>query len=91
MVRPHKKRNIIFNPKVVYYKPAGIPLRDLKEVSLGLDEMEAVRLCDYEDLSQKKSAEKMHVSQPTFNRILSRARKKISRAIIEGKAVRIKF
>ena len=89
MVRPHKKRNIVFNPEVVYYKPAGIPLRELKEVSLGLDEVEALRLCEHKGLSQKESAKKMQVSQPTFNRILSKARKKISTAIIKGYAIRV--
>jgi len=80
----------MFNPEVVYYKPAGIPLRELEEVSLEMDEVEALRLCDKEGLSQGDAANKMKISQPTFNRILSRARSKISEAIIDGKAIRVK-
>ncbi len=90
MVRPHKKRNIVFSPEAVYYKPAGIPLRELEEEQLELDEVEALRLCDYKDLSQKESAKKMNISQSTFNRILSKARKKVSTAIVEGKAIKVK-
>ena len=41
------------------------------------------------DRLQEKAAEKMKVSQPTFSRILKNARKKISEAIIKGKAIKI--
>ena len=54
-----------------------------------MEEFEAVRLKDYKGLDQNECAKKMEVSQPTFHRLLSSARKKISGAIIEGKAIRI--
>lgn len=90
MVRPNKKRKIIFAPEVVYYKPAGVPLRNLKEINLNLDELEAIRLCDYKGLKQEEAADKMKVSQSTLFRILKKGRKKISRALIEGKAIKVK-
>jgi predicted DNA-binding protein (UPF0251 family) len=79
-----------FEPEVTYFKPAGIRLIELGEVNLTREEHEAVRLKDYEALEQKKAAEKMNISQPTFNRVLNSARKKIAEALVNGKAIRIK-
>lgn len=89
MPRPIRCRRIRFNPDVTYFKPRGIPLRQLDEVILGIDEFEAVRLKDLEGLEQEACAKKMNVSQPTFHRIVLSARKKIAEAIIKGKAIRI--
>ena len=89
MVRPRKFRNIWFSPEVTYYKPAGIPARMLEEVVLTKEEVESLRLKDYENLDQEAASKKMKISQPTFNRTLTSARKKISEALIDGKAIRI--
>ena len=89
MPRPRKTRRIWFKPDVTYYKPAGIPVRELESVSLTKEEIEALRLKDVEGLSQEDAAERMHISQPTFNRALTSARKKVSEAIIKGKAIEI--
>lgn len=80
---------IRFSPDVIYFKPRGIPLRYLTEVVLNSDEIEAVRLYDAEGKDQKNAAVKMHVSQPTFARILKVAHRKIGDALITGKAIRI--
>ncbi len=56
-------------------------------IKLSLDELEAIRLADVEDLSQIEAARIMGVSQPTFYRILKSARKKIGKALIEGKRI----
>ena len=53
------------------------------------DELETLKLKDYDNLLQEEAAKKMGVSQPTFQRILSSARQKVTSAIIEGKAVKI--
>jgi predicted DNA-binding protein (UPF0251 family)/predicted Fe-Mo cluster-binding NifX family protein len=76
-------------PGVTYFKPAGVPLRLLKENRLSLDEIEAIRLRDIEQLEQVECATKMGVSRPTFQRILSGARNKITDSIINGKALKI--
>lgn len=89
MVRPRRRRRIFCNPNVTYFKPQGIPLRDLEEIEIALDEFEAVRLKDLEGIEQAKCAEKMNISQPTFHRLVISARKKISDAIINGKAIKI--
>lgn len=65
-------------------------MSDLEEVELAMDELEALRFCDFMDLDQTKAAEKMKISQSTLQRILTSARKKVAEALIEGKAIKIK-
>jgi len=89
LVRPRIPRRIDFEPETTYFKPAGIPLRVLEEVVLSFEEVEALRLKEVEGLSQTESAKKMKISQPTFFRILSTARKKTAEAMIKGKAIKI--
>lgn len=71
------------------FKPAGIPGRMLDEVIITLDELESVRLADFEGLYQERAAELMGVSRPTFGRIVEAARRKIADALIHGKVLRI--
>ena len=89
MSRPPKCRRVAFMPGVTYFKPAGIPLRFLGEVRLSIEEAEAVRLKDLEDLEQEQCAEKMGISRPTFQRVLATARQKIADALLNGKVIRI--
>ncbi|MFC1663624.1 DUF134 domain-containing protein [Patescibacteria group bacterium] len=89
MVRPIKPRRINFSPNVTYFKPRAVPLSILDEVDLGVDEVEAIRLCDFKGQDQVKAAKKMKVSQSTLQRILASAHKKIAEALIEGKAIKI--
>ena len=58
MVRPRLCRRVRFNPDITYFKPRGIPLRELEEVILLVDEYEAVRLKDLEGLEQEECAKK---------------------------------
>jgi predicted DNA-binding protein (UPF0251 family) len=74
---------------VYYFKPRGIPLVNLEEVSVRLDELEAIRLADYEGLYHEDAAQKMKISRATFGRILDEARHKVAEAIIIGKALRV--
>lgn len=90
MVRPRVCRRISFNPSVTYFKPRGVPLRDLDEVLIMHDELEALRLKDLDELDQSDCAKKMNISQPTFHRLVLSARKKVSHALINGKAIKIK-
>ena len=62
---------------------------ELTEVSLLLEEYEALRLADVKGLYQIKAAVSMGVSRATFGNILSSARKKVSDALINGRALRI--
>ncbi len=89
MPRPRLRRRISFSPEVEYFKPQGVPLRSLDCVYLTREEVEALRLKNIEDFDQIESAKKMQTSQSTFQRILKSAHKKISVALIQGKAIRI--
>jgi len=89
MPRPPKCRRVTYMPEVTYFKPAGIPLRDLEEVRMSIEEAEALRLKDLEGLEQEQGAGKMNVSRPTFQRILASARQKIADVLLNGKAIRI--
>jgi len=90
MVRPIKKRKVIFDPNVVYFKPRAVPLAELEEMDLGIDELEALRLCDLKKIEQAKAAKRMKISQSTLSRVLISARKKVTEALTEGKAIKIK-
>lgn len=89
MPRPVQPRTIEFVPRVVFFKPAGIPRVELEEVALTLDELEAVRLADLNGLYQETAAPKMDISRSAFARILESARKKIADALIHGKSLKL--
>jgi predicted DNA-binding protein (UPF0251 family) len=89
MPRPRCPRCISFSPTATYFKPAGIPLRELAEVGLGADELEALRLADVEDLYHAEGARRLGVSRQTFDRIVRAARRKVAKALVEGLALRL--
>ena len=89
MPRPLCPRRIAHRPPATYFKPAVIPLRDLQEIELGADELEAVRLADVEDLYHTAAARKLGVSRQTFDRIVRRARMKVAAALVHGQALRV--
>jgi predicted DNA-binding protein (UPF0251 family) len=89
MGRPHIKRCVEYNPGVSYFKPRGIPMDQLEEIRLKVDEREALRLADLEGLSQEESGRRMGVSRATFGRIVERARKIVADALINGKAIHV--
>ncbi|MEM3556021.1 MAG: DUF134 domain-containing protein [Candidatus Micrarchaeia archaeon] len=89
MVRPKKCKMVYAEPGVTYFKPRAIPLIDLKEVELSVEEFEAIRLKDYEGLEQVQVAKRMGISQPTLHRLLDSARMKIAEALTKGKAIKI--
>ena len=89
MVRPTKLRNVEFFPEGTYFIPSGKPKCEIEEINLKVEELEALRLKDIEDLKQEECAEKMEVSRQTFQNILNSARKKVALALTEGNAIRI--
>ncbi len=64
-------------------------MRQLDYVTLFADELEAFRLIDYKGLDQEGAAKQMQVSRITVQRIYKSARRKIAKAFIEGKAIRM--
>ena len=89
MPRPRLRRHLQFDPEVTFYKPNGIPLKQLKIMELTHEEWESLRLKNVEELSQIQAAEEMNTSQSTFQRIYTSAQKKVSTAIISGMAIKI--
>lgn len=89
MVRPHKERRVEKLPPITHYKPVGIPLHDLEEIILTIEEMEALRLADIEQLDQAGAAASMEISRPTFHRIINLAHQKIAAALWQGQALRV--
>ncbi len=64
-------------------------MRELEEVVLFPDELEALKLYEVDGLEQVDASEKMKISQPTFARLLGSANKKVAEAIIKGRAIKI--
>ncbi|MDD2555019.1 MAG: DUF134 domain-containing protein [Syntrophaceticus sp.] len=89
MPRKRRKCRVEFLPPATYYKPAGIPLRELDEIALSVEEFEALRLKDLDRLEQVQCAERMGIARTTFQRILYSARSKIAEAFVKGNALRI--
>lgn len=89
MPRPPIPRFVERVPQITYFKPAGVPLRQLEEVALTVDELEALRLKDLEGLEQEEAAERMGIARTTFRRVLVSARSKIADALVHGKAISI--
>ncbi len=89
MPRPKCCRHICGVPDAIYFKPRGIPSAELEEVILTLDEYEAIRLADFEQLYQAQAAIRMNISRQTFGRIIESAHKKIADVLISGKALKI--
>ncbi len=89
MPRMKCHRRIGNTPGTSYFKPAGIPMIHLQEVSLEPDEVEAIRLADLEGLYHEEAASRMGISRQTFGRILEGARRKSAEALIMGKAIKI--
>jgi predicted DNA-binding protein (UPF0251 family) len=87
--RPFCCRRIAGKPAASIFKPIGVPVTELDEVVMTLDEFEAIRLADLDGLYQEAAAGQMNVSRPTFSRIVDSARKKIADALVHGKALRI--
>lgn len=89
MSRPRCCRKIVGQPACKLFKPMGLPTAGLEVVELSLDEYEAIRLADHEDLYQEQAAGRMGVSRQTFGRTIEQARRKVARALVLGLALAI--
>lgn len=88
-MRPRKKRLIRSNPLSRFYKPQGVPMREMEVIPLKDEEWEAIKLADYKGLNHEEAAELMGVSRPTFSRLIASARKVVASALVEGAALEI--
>lgn len=69
------------------FKPTGIPMDKLPRIELDSDELEALKLCDYDGLFQAQAGERMGVSRGTVQRLLVTARRKVAATLVEGAAL----
>lgn len=87
-MRARKRRRIGQLPKLNYFTPLGN--KETEEVIiLTLDELESLRLADMQGMYHEDAAKLMGISRATFGRILEDARRKVSEAVIQGKALRV--
>jgi predicted DNA-binding protein (UPF0251 family) len=69
------------------FKPKSIPLSQLARINIGHDEMEAIKLVDFEHMRQADAAKKMGISPATIQRMVEATREKLVKALIEGHAI----
>jgi predicted DNA-binding protein (UPF0251 family) len=87
MPRPKKPRFVSGYPSLTAFVPEGVPVTG--EVYLSVEELESVRLSDFEGLDQEAAANLMEVSRQTYGRILTHAHSVISEALVTGKVLRV--
>lgn len=89
MARPIKCRRVDFFPDHNYFVPVGVSKCKLEDMELKVEELEAMRLKDIENLNQDECAKRMEISRQTFQNVIDSARKKVAIALTEGKAIHI--
>ncbi|CAB50171.1 DUF134 domain-containing protein [Pyrococcus abyssi] len=84
--RRRKRRMIGFLPQVRHFYPA-IPPVSIRQppIIMTYEEFEALRLVDYEGLTQEEAGKRMGVSRGTLWRALTSARKKVAQMLVEGR------
>ena len=89
MARPKLPRNICGSPPNSCFKPNGIPMSELEQLELALDEFEALRLVDLEGLQQQEAAAVMGISRQTLANLVKSARRKMVDCLVNGKALKM--
>ena len=69
--------------------PQGADPQLIEHIAITIDELEAIKLADFEGLYQEEASARLGVSRPTFGRIIAAAHRKVAEALVEGKALRI--
>ncbi|NOY52721.1 MAG: DUF134 domain-containing protein [Deltaproteobacteria bacterium] len=85
--RPKKIRHCGCKLKGRAFKPTGMPMGALEKIRMYRDEIEAMKLCDLDGLTQEEAGLRMGVSRGTVQRILSSARRKSAEALSGCKAI----
>ena len=88
VARPKKCRRVCQLPNTKEFFPAGKPACD-NAVVLTVDEYETIRLIDHQDLSQEECGANMQIARSTVQGIYNSARKKLAKALVEGRSIRI--
>ena len=86
--RPKKPRFVKNEPQIRQFSPRGKAGRP-NEIELKIEEFEALRLADFRGYKQAEASKNMAISQQTFSRVLNKARRSLSEALVTGKIIRI--
>ena len=87
MPRPKKLRLVSGYPSMAAFRPEGIPISG--EIRMSVENLETIRLSDFEGFDQDTAARMMGVSRQTYGRILADARHRIAEAMVTGKILQI--
>lgn len=90
MPRPRNRRCLSAPPLMEGFRPYGMQMKETEAVVLLMEEYEALKLCDYENLRHDEAAIRMNISRPTFTRTYDSARRALAKAVVEGKALVIR-
>ena len=83
--RPYSPLYLSVKPKVKEFVP--YPEGSFEYVEIFPPELEALKLVDYEGLTQEEAGKKMNTSRGTVWRLLESGRKKIVDALLNGKRI----
>lgn len=89
MSRPKKNRIVSTPPRFQEFMPASSLVDNIPDVSLGLDEFEAIRLADYLGMDHEDAAAEMDISRSTFTRLVEQARSKVAHLLVDGHRLKI--
>ncbi len=87
MPRPLKPRNVCRMPFQSSYGPLDRPEGATGIINMAVDELETIRLLDFEGYNQEEAAKQMNVARTTVQRIYNDARKKVADALVNGKNI----
>ena len=85
MPRPKKKRCVCPLGEERRFSTDG----NAPALAIRADEVEALRLCDLEELSQQEAATRMGVSRGTLQRLLYSAHRQIAFALVCGRSIHL--
>ncbi len=89
MPRPRKWRTVCCMPNSTHFGPLHAPVQNNAMIVLAVEEYEAIRLIDLEELTQEECASQMKIARTTVQGIYSQARKKVADALVNGKVLHI--
>lgn len=85
--RPRARRLVAAGTAPRCFLPQCRPAEAAEQVALLPDELECLRLVDFEGLQQEEAATALGVSRKTLWRDLHEARRKVADALLHGKAI----
>ena len=83
--RREKLRRVGIIPEYRGFTPDGLASGDA--IDMTIDELEVLRLCDLEGLSQEAVAQQMGIARATVAAICSRTHRKVANALVNGRAL----